>query len=166
MVAGARSAHYREGMYITRALTVSLAALTLSGCAVFAPAAIEAPPVPTVAAPPPNPGGVLGANGQSADALDQSSAADIAAAAAVSEPAGERALGRVVVALGSPAEQGFWIKTALAAAPGKGRVVTADGQSVNVDLIPGTGGASLSLAAFRQLGLGLTELPEVTVYAN
>jgi hypothetical protein len=37
---------------------------------------------------------------------------------------------------------------------------------VNVDLIPGTGGALLSLAAFRQLGLSLTDLPEVTVYAN
>lgn len=151
---------------MTRTLTVSLALLALSGCAVFAPAATEAPsPVPAVAAPPPNPG-VLGENGQSADALDQSTAADVAAATAAPEPAGERELGRVVVALGSPAEQGFWIKTQLAAAPGKGRVVTAGGQSVNVDLIPGMGGALLSLAAFRQLGLGLTDLPEVTVYAN
>ena len=152
-------------MYMTRALTVSLAMLTLSGCAVFAPAAVEAPPpVPAVAAPPPNPGAVLGASGQSADALDQSTAADVAAATAA--PAGARELGRVVVALGSPAEQGFWIKTQLAAAPGKGRVVTAGGQSVNVDLIPGTGAALLSLAAFRQLGLGLTDLPEVTVFAD
>jgi hypothetical protein len=156
-------------MYMFRALTVSLATLTLSGCALFAPAAPVAAPPPAavaVAAPPPNPGTVLGGNGQSADALDQSSAADIAAATAVPEPAGERLLGQVVVALGSPAEQGFWIKTQLAAAPGKGRVVTADGHSVNVDLIPGTGGALLSLAAFRQLGLGLTDLPEVTVYAD
>lgn len=166
MVAGVGSAHYRETMYMIRALTVPLAILTLSGCAVFSPAAVGAPPAPAVAAPPPDPEGVLGANSQSADALDQSSAADIAAATAVSEPAGARELGRVVVALGSPAEQGFWIKTALATAPGKGRVVTTGGQSVNVDLIPGTGGALLSLAAFRQLGLGLTDLPDVTVYAN
>jgi hypothetical protein len=152
-----------------RALCAPLIALTLSGCALFQPAAVEepvAPVTPAVAAPPPNPGGVLGANGQSADALDTSTAEDIAAATAAPEPAGERELGRVVVALGSPAEQGFWIKTSLAAAPGKGRVETADGQSVNVDLIPGTGGALLSLAAFRQLGLSLTDLPEVTVYAN
>jgi hypothetical protein len=153
-------------MLMTRALCAPLLALTLSGCAIFAPAAPEpVAPAPAVAAPPPNPG-VLGANGQSADALDTSTAADIAAATAAPEPAGERELGKVVVALGSPAEQGFWIKTSLAAAPGKGRVVTEGGQSVNVDLIPGTGGALLSLAAFRQLGLGLTDLPEVTVYAN
>jgi hypothetical protein len=154
-------------MMISRALCAPLIALTLSGCALFAPQTPD--PVvaaPAAAAPPPNPGGVLGENGQSAAALDQSTAADIAAATAAPEPAGERALGKVVVALGSPAEQGFWIKTSLAAAPGKGRVVTDDGQSVNVDLIPGTGGALLSLAAFRQLGLGLTDLPEVTVYAN
>jgi hypothetical protein len=154
-------------MLMTRAMCAPLIALTLSGCAIFAPAAPEpVAPAPAVAAPPPNPGGVLGENGQSADALDQSTAEDIAAATAAPEPAGERELGRVVVALGSPAEQGFWIKTSLAAAPGKGRVVTEGGQSVNVDLIPGTGGALLSLAAFRQLGLSLTDLPEVTVYAN
>jgi hypothetical protein len=153
-------------MFSNRTLSVSLALLTLSGCASFAPVAVEPPPEPAIAAPPPNPGGVLGANGQSADALDQSSDAEIAAATAAPEPAAERELGRVVVALGSPAEQGFWIKTQLAAVPGKGRVVTSGGQSVNVDLIPGTGGALLSLAAFRQLGLSLTDLPEVTVYAN
>ncbi len=157
-------------MVIFRALCAPLIALTVSGCALFAPTApapvVAAPEPAAAAAPPPNPGGVLGANGQSVDALDRSTAADIAAATAAPEPAGERELGRVVVALGSPAEQGFWIKTSLAAAPGKGRVVTADGQSVNVDLIPGTGGALLSLAAFRQLGLGLTDLPEVTVFAN
>ena len=157
-------------MFMSRALCAPLIALTLSGCALFQTSGGAEPvaPVvePAVAAPPPNPGGVLGTTGQSADALDTSTAADIAAATAAPEPAGERELGRVVVALGSPAEQGFWIKTALAAAPGKGRVVTADGQSVNVDLIPGTGGALLSLAAFRQLGLGLTDLPEVTVYAD
>ncbi len=159
-----------RSMFMTRALIPSLAALTLSGCALFQPkaATVAAPPVAAAApavVPPPNPG-PLGASGQSAAALDQSSAADIAAATAVPEPAGERSLGTVVVGLGSPAEQGFWIKTALAAAPGKGRVETASGASVNVDLIPGTGGALLSLAAFRQLGLSLTDLPEVTVYAN
>jgi hypothetical protein len=154
-------------MVMMRSYAVVLVGLVLSGCALFRPEAapVAAPAAPAVAAPPPNPG-VLGAAGQSADALDQSSADDIAAATAAPEPAGERELGKVVVALGSPAEQGFWIKTALAAAPGKGRVVTASGASVNVDLIPGTGGALLSLAAFRQLGLPLTDLPEVTVYAN
>ncbi len=155
-------------MYITRALILSLAALTMSGCALFqtkAAPVVATPAAPSAVAPPPNPG-PLGVTGQSAAALDQSSAADVAAATAAPEPAGERRLGAAVVALGSPAEQGFWIKTTLVTVAGKGRVETASGASVNVDLLPGTGGALLSLAAFRQLGLSLTDLPEVTVFAN
>lgn len=102
---------------------------------------------------------------QSAAALDQSTAEEKAAASAPVAGA-ERDLGSVVVALGSPAEQGFWLRSGLVTAPAKGRVVTAGGTSVNVDLQPGTGAALLSLAAFRALGLGLTDLPEVTIYAN
>ena len=143
-----------------------LASFALSGCAVFdklqrpnaAAVQIVAPVEPAVTLP------ALGA-GQSAAALDQSRAAEKAAAAA--EPAsGARVLGKAVVALGSPAEQGFWLKSALVVTAGKGRVVTAGGASVNVDLIPGEGAALLSLAAFRALGLGLTDLPEVTIYAE
>jgi hypothetical protein len=147
-------------------IILSLATLTLSGCALFQPQADPASAAaPAVAAPPPNPG-PLGVAGQSPGALDQSSDADIAAATAAPASGGARNLGTVVVALGSPAEQGFWIKTMLVTVPGKGRVETAGGASVNVDLLPGSGGALLSLAAFRQLGLSLTDLPEVTVYAN
>jgi hypothetical protein len=43
-------------------------------------------------------------------------------------------------------------------------VVTASGQSLAVELRPGSGAALLSLAAFQALGLPLTGLPEVTVY--
>ena len=68
------------------------------------------------------------------------------------------------MALGSPAEQGIWLKTALVSAVTPGRVVTAGGQSLAVELRPGTGAALLSLAAFQALGLKLTELPEVTVF--
>jgi hypothetical protein len=101
---------------------------------------------------------------QTAAALDQSTPEEVAAATAPA--AGARELGRTVVALGSPAEQGFWISTSLVTVPGKGRVVTEGGTSVNVDLRPSTGGSLLSLAAFRQLGLGLTDLPEVTVFTE
>lgn len=143
----------------------ALVALSLSGCGVMdrlKPASKAAPVVatePAVAVLP-----AMGA-GQSAAALDQTSAAEKAAAKAP-VAGGERVLGKTVVALGSPAEQGFWIKSALIVAPAKGRVVTASGASVNVDLLPGTGGGLLSLAAFRALGLGLTDLPEVTIYAQ
>ena len=122
------------------------------------PAAVAEPVVP-VARP------VIGV-GASAAALDQSTAAERAAAVAAKPAGGERALGSAVVALGSPAEQGLWVKSALVVTPAKGRVVTESGASVAVDLLPGTGAASLSLAAFRALGLGLTDLPEVTIYVQ
>jgi hypothetical protein len=69
-----------------------------------------------------------------------------------------------VVALGPPAEQGLWLSSPLVSAVTQGRVVTASGQSLALELRPGTGAALLSLAAFQALKLPLTELPEVTVY--
>jgi hypothetical protein len=105
------------------------------------------------------------AGAQTAETLDRTTEAE--RAAAIADPvAGARELGRTSVALGSPAEQGFWLKSPLVTAPGKGKVVTAAGASVAVDLLPGAGGAMLSLAAYRALGLALTDLPEVTVYAD
>ena len=103
---------------------------------------------------------------QSAAALDQTTDAELAIATAPPVKGGEQDLGAVVVALGSPAEQGFWLRSALVTAPAKGRVVTAAGKSVAVDLQPGTGAALLSLAAFRALGLSLTDLPELRVFAD
>lgn len=164
---------YLKGMkHVSRAPVVSLLlCLSLSACGLVdrikgrdadAGSSTEAPPVPkgplSATAP-------LG-GAQSAAALDQTTDAEKAAATAAPSAGAERELGRVVVALGSPAEQGFWLKSALVAAPGKGRVVTAGGKSVNVDLQPGTGAALLSLAAYRALGLGLTDLPELQVFAN
>lgn len=145
-----------------RALILISVALGLSGCALVkkpVAAVPEAAAVAPVARP------VMGAAASPA-ALDQTTAAERAAAVTAKPATGARALGTAVVALGSPAEQGFWVKSALVAAPGKGRVVTESGASVAVDLLPGTGAASLSLAAFRALGLGLTDLPEVTIYAE
>jgi uncharacterized protein YceK len=141
-----------------------MSAAILSGCGAMqkgakAPAVEYAPAVATTTLMP--------AMGQATAAatLDQASAAEKAAAVAP-KAAGERKLGTAVVALGSPAEQGFWLKSSLVTAAGKGRVVTASGASVNVDLMPASGAASLSFSAFRALGLGLTDLPDVTIYAN
>ncbi len=147
-------------------LGISLVAV-LPGCSVLnglkpapksPPVEIVAPVEEAVTLP------ALGA-GQAAAALDQTTAAEKAAAAAP-VAAGARELGRTTVALGSPAEQGFWLKSPLVTAAGKGRVTTSSGASVAVDLQPGTGGSLLSLAAFRALGLGLTDLPEVVVSAE
>ncbi len=102
--------------------------------------------------------------GQSVAALDQTSAAEKTAALAAPAQGGERALGKAVVALGAPAEQGLWVQTALVSAPTKGRVTAANGQSLAVELRPGTGGALMSLAAYQALGIALTDLPEITVY--
>lgn len=144
-----------------------LSAAVLSGCGMLdrlkpAPKAPEVQivaPVEEVVTLP-----ALG-EGQAAAALDDSTAAE--KAAAVAEPvAGARVLGKTTVALGSPAEQGFWLKSPLVAAAGKGKVETAGGASVAVDLQPGSGGSLLSLAAYRALGLSLTDLPEVTVFAE
>jgi hypothetical protein len=163
---------YRDGMkYLTPrpALILILGFWSLSACGLVD--RIQGREAATAEAPAPVPEGPLSATtplgqAQSADALDQTTETEKAAATAAPTAGGERDLGAVVVALGSPAEQGFWLRSALVTAPGKGRVVTATGQSVNIDLQPGTGAALLSLAAFRQLGLGLTDLPEVQVYAN
>lgn len=143
----------------------SVAAIALSGCGLIN--RIAKPVPPPVEAPLPMPATIkpLGV-GQSAEALDETTAAEKAAATVVPPAGAERELGRAVVGLGSPAEQGFWLKSPLIAALAKGRVQTADGKSVAVDLMPGTGGALLSLAAFRALGLGLTDLPEVSVFTN
>ena len=148
------------------ALLLSMSVAVLASCGVMdrlkprpkAPAVqIVAPLDATQVLPPPG--------AQTAAALDSSTAAERAAAVAA-PVAGARELGKTSVALGSPTEQGFWLKSALVSAPGKGRVETASGAGVAVDLLPGTGGALLSLAAYRALGLSLTDLPEVTVYAE
>ncbi len=104
--------------------------------------------------------------GTSASVFDKSSQAEKAAALAKPDNLGARPLGKTVVGLGNPAEQGFWLRSTLVSTPGKGRVVTASGASVAVDLVPGSGGALLSLAAFRALGLNLTDLPEVSVFID
>ena len=106
----------------------------------------------------------LGALAVSAEAFDRTGEAEKAAALAAPAAAGERDLGTVVVALGPPAEQGLWMSSTRFKAKAQGRIVTAAGKSLTLELRPETGGALLSLAAFQALGLSLTDLPQVTVY--
>ena len=79
-------------------------------------------------------------------------------------------LGTTVASLGDATEGGMWLKTPLVKTAGKGRVVNpATGKSVNVNLIPLGGAASagsqMSLPAMTSLGVGLTDLPTVEVFA-
>ena len=151
---------------------LSVLAVALSCCALFqkkaeGPGSITGPaePLPATEFAPAVSTGVLGTTrAVSAEALDKTTAQEKAAALAAPAAGGERELGKVVVALGPPAEQGIWLSSALVKAVGQGRIVTAAGKSLGVELRPGTGGALLSLAAFQALGLNLTDLPEVTVY--
>lgn len=122
------------------------------------------PAVAAALAPPARPP----AGARTAAALDTTTPEQRAAAKAVAETAGDRRLGQVSATLGNPTEPGFWLSTALVDAPGPGRVELSGGASVAVELRPagGSGSTLLSLAAFRALGLGLTDLPEVTVFAR
>jgi hypothetical protein len=153
--------------------TLLLAGVTasLSGCGLFQPGGPGAESVTATPATPPATEfasaaatAALGARSVSAAALDTTSAGEKAAALAAPASGGERALGTAVVALGPPAQTGLWLSSPLVAAVAQGRVVTASGQSLAVELRPGTGAALLSLAAFQALKLPLTELPEVTVF--
>jgi hypothetical protein len=160
-------------------LSVALSLLlVLPGCAILDriaavpdsnpdPGVVDPPSATAIAPPPIATTGLPGAAGaQTAESLDQTTEAERAAAVAAPSGGAERELGRTVVALGDVAEQGFWLKSNLVTAPAKGRVATGAGASVNVDLLPSEGGATLSLAAYRALGLALTDLPEITVFAT
>jgi hypothetical protein len=109
----------------------------------------------------------LGASGaRTAAALDQTTAAE--RAAAIARPAsGARVLGETLAALGSPTEQGFWLRTGLVERVQQGRVEVAGGRSVAVELRPSGqpagAGSQLSLAAFRALEVPLTQLVTVRV---
>jgi hypothetical protein len=150
---------------------IPVLALALSGCALFqkeggGPGSVTGPtePQPATEFAPAVSTTALGARAVSAEALDKTTAEEKAAALAAPAKGGERELGKVVVALGPPAEQGIWLSSTLVTEVAQGRVMTAAGKSLAVELRPGTGGALLSLAAFQALGLSLTELPQVTVY--
>lgn len=165
-------------------LVVILPVLALAGCAELAtgPAQPSAPVTPT--ASPEAPARVVptlsaGASGRAPlsrpaaarpEAYDQSTAEQKAAAAS---PTGAEArlLGSTIASLGDPAQQGFWIRTPLVKTPAKGRLVDpSSGKSVNVDLIPRDGpqsaGSQVSLAAMQMLGVPLTGLPRLEVFAN
>ncbi len=145
-----------------------LALPALAGCGLFQPSVPDSNPTPGVVSVQPGKPVARPAMGQgkSAAALDTVSDAEKAAALTAAKPAGAQAIGKTVVALGPPGEAGLWLKAPFVKAAGKGRVATGSGQTLAVDLKPGTGGALLSFAAFRALNLPLTGLPEVTVYAD
>jgi hypothetical protein len=129
----------------------------------------EARPGSPLSAIRPAPAAGLGRGGQSADALDRTSAAE-RAAATVAPAARTQLLGETLANLGAPAETGFWLRTGLVTQPRQGRVEGPGGQSVRVELRPSGGpagsGSQLSLAAFRALDVPLTQLVSLRVFAE
>lgn len=135
--------------------------------AATAPAPTEAAPAAVTPAPASAVEGATG-GGTAPAALDTATAAERAEATATPAAGGER-LGATIASLGDPTDTGFWIKTPLAKAPGKGKIVDpATGKAVNVNLIPLAGdpgaGSQVSLSALRELGVNLTALPEIEVW--
>lgn len=150
-----------------RLICLGLGLLALTGCASGLPPFLQGkadaaaqPDVPMAdfqpIAPP------LGAT--TAEALDTTTPEQRAAALAVPAPSSGGPLGTVSASLGAVTEPGFWLRTGLVKAVQQGRVELPGGKAVQVELRPGEGAAQLSLAAYRALGLGLTDLPDVVVY--
>ena len=116
--------------------------------------------VPELSAPPPP------ATARTVDQFDTTTPEQRVAAAS---PASDGVLlGSTVASLGDPSRAGFWIETPLAQSEGEGRLhYPANGKSVEVVLIPSSGGSSrVSLAALRLLEAPLTDLPVLDVYAR
>ncbi len=112
----------------------------------------------------------LGAGGLRPETLDRTSAQERAAALAPG-PATGAALGETLASLGSPAEPGLWLRTGLVGQTMPGRIVVQDGgAALRVELRPSGAaagsGSQLSLAAFTTLGLPLTTLPRLQVFAE
>ena len=87
------------------------------------------------------------------------------ATAAPAATAGQR-LGEVTASLGDPSVSGTWLATSLVSSAQPGRVEVASGQSADVELRPTQGAATLSLSAMQALGVGLADIPTVTVYTR
>ena len=85
-------------------------------------------------------------------------------------PAPDGFLGETLAGLGAPTEWGLWLATGLVATPTPGRIETASGGALEVELRP-TGaapsaGSQISLQAMQALGLPLSQLATLRVYAR
>ncbi len=131
-----------------------------------AAAALPVEPVETLdpTPPPPPP-----PTARTVEQFDTTSAEDRAAALAPVEPAGEERLGTTLATLGSPADPGIWISTALVTELTPGRAEVAEtGATVNLELRPSGGeagsGSEISLPAMRLLNIPFTAIQELIIY--
>ncbi|SIO28100.1 hypothetical protein SAMN05444722_1180 [Rhodovulum sp. ES.010] len=147
---------------------LSLIVLALSGCGTLtgldrepaAPASRPGEPMSAMAPP---------AEARTVEEFDTTSPQQ-RAAATVAPRGPEDLLGRSVASLGDPADPGFWAVTPLVPSTRQGRLVDpATGFSVLVELRPrdadAGAGTLVSLPALRALGVVLTDLREIAIYA-
>ncbi|MFP5509470.1 MAG: hypothetical protein ACLGIP_09895 [Alphaproteobacteria bacterium] len=151
------------------AISLTLGAAFLSGCADFDPFA-QRPTAAPAAAPQTSTRPPLSGAPRTAEDFDRATEEERQAAVAP-PPAASGAIGTTVASLGDPARPGFWIETPLVSEPGRGSVLyRPSGRRLNVDLIPiagpASGGSRLSLSAMRMLDAPLTGLPQVDVFKN
>jgi len=152
---------------------VLLPVIFLAGCSGFGISDADLAPPEGMLRPMPRPeagADAPPAGANTVEALDTSSAAERAAALAAGEPAAETRLGTTIATLGNPADPGFWLQTPLVDRVRQGRVESANGGTVKLELrpiesAPGAG-SRISLAALRLLNVGLTGLHELMVYAD
>lgn len=109
-----------------------------------------------------------GSAGLNPDLLDTATTADIRAASRPS--AGGASLGSTVASLGDPTKPGLWLETPLVQQQRMGRIEASDGTALTVTLLPipgsATSGSRISLSAMRGLGVPLTDLPKLKVFAG
>ncbi len=147
--------------------------LGLLGCAPGTFGSLTPPPAtPTAEQPRPEerPVAAPPKNARTPEQFDTTTPEQRAAATQV-KPAGDKALGRTIAALGNPTDPGFWAKTPLVTTVTPGRLENpVTKKSVLVELRPldagDSGGSQVSLAALRALEVSLTGLPELVVYAR
>ena len=137
-----------------------LPVLTLSACGLQIPLiGARAEPAPSVAQSP----GTEDARPTERPGEDVAEATDPAAAAQTG------ALGSTLATLGDATRAGLWLETPLVAVQTPGRVTADNGNTLDVTLLPASGGpgagSRMSLQAMQALGLQLTSIAEVEVEA-
>lgn len=113
--------------------------------------------------------GGLNSGGLQADDIAQVPEADIARAS--SPTSGGQILGTTTATLGLLERDGIWVATPLVSDQRVGRVVVvATGTSANVTLLPNGGvagsGSQISVAAMQILGVQLTDIITIKVFAK
>lgn len=150
---------------IIRALLALALVASLAGCGGgFRPLSFLNRDRDASAVPPPS----VATEGEAEQAEEEGE--DSAEAEEAEQPPVTGPLGTTVASLGDPTRPGMWLETSLVTAETAGRLEAENGASVEVTLLPSGGapgsGSRISILAMQALGLGLTDLPTLTVIAG